>query len=86
MPETKKLVVVLARSASRFLPDDVRIGWRITCQNGDLYDRMWGSTRPEHLDRLLENVRKEYGEFELVDVRNVEDGLRDGEYWKRHLT
>jgi hypothetical protein len=61
--------LVLTRSTSRVFPDDVRVGWRITCRNGELYDWFWGSAKPSAIDSLIADVRQKYREVVVLDLR-----------------
>jgi hypothetical protein len=74
--------LVLSRSHWKTVPTDMRVGWRVTTADGRPYDVMWGACRDEDaLHRLLAELRAEHGAIEIVDLRGVEDGLRDSAWY-----
>ena len=75
-----KKTLVLKRSDSRFFPDDVKVGWRITCQNGDPYDMFWGACKPAALDSLIADVKLKRGDVDVLDLRDRPGDVRDGRY------
>lgn len=79
MSEPIRVLVLAGPSKWRrtVLPKDVRVGWRITCQDGSRYDMFWGSARPERVDALIAEVQAKQGPVEIVDLRERPDDVRD---------
>lgn len=51
----------------------IDVGWRITCTDG-FHDSMWGNTKNEQsLRLLLDDIRREYGERQIIDERTPEE-------------
>lgn len=77
--QTTKTVVLAGPSRWRrsFLPNDVRVGWRIICGDGSPYDTFFGSALPERVDALLKEISALYGCVTVVDLRERPDDVRD---------
>lgn len=74
--------LVIAPSRWKSLPDDLQVGWRITCENGEPYDLIWGATKRDCLPTLVEELRVKYGTVEVLDLKSPDD-LRDRRYVER---
>lgn len=84
-PPPKRTLVLASQDERRrhVAPEDVRVGWRITCQNGDLCDVMWGSVRREQVAALLLDLDAKHGPLKVVDLRGRPDDVRDKGYWQK---
>jgi hypothetical protein len=55
------------------LPTDIEVGWRVTFPSGNPFERFIYSCRDESaLHNLIEDCRKEYGDFAIEDRREAE--------------
>jgi len=52
-------------------PGTLSVGWRMTAQNGEQYDAMWGNCRIGTLERLLQDIEDKYGPCNFVNERGA---------------
>jgi hypothetical protein len=80
-PDSRPKTLVIAPSRWKCAPDDLQVGWRITCVNGEPYDVMWGATKREKLNILVDELRAKHGDVNVLDLLS-RDELRDRRYFE----
>lgn len=62
---------------NQVIPSDTQVGWRIPVTDEPFYmDIFWGSTRDANsLKLLLEDVERQYGKKEVIDLRTKDEIL-----------
>jgi hypothetical protein len=78
-PDSSPKTLVIAPSRWRHAPDDLQVGWRLICGNGEPYDVMWGATKRDKLDILVDELRAKHGAVDILDLPSIDD-LRDRRY------